>query len=137
MNKIMIIGNVSNEPELRTTTSGKNVCNFNVAVNRRRANQDGTRDADFFRVSAWGDMGDNCQKYLTKGKKVCVVGSVGVHVYTNQRGEAAANMEVLASEVEFLSPREQGEIQQPAQEEPERKDKESGFAQVETDELPF
>ena len=133
MNKLLIIGNVSNVPEQRTTPAGKTVCNFNVAVNRRKK-VDGQPDADFFRVSAWGELGDNCQRYLTKGKKVAVVGQVGVHVYNNQKGEAAANLEVLASEVEFLSPRE--ESQQPVQDE-ERKDKQSGFAQVETDELPF
>ena len=136
MNKLTIIGNLTKDPEMRTTTSGKNVCTFTLAVNRRKK-AEGQPEADFFRVSAWGDMGDNCQKYLTKGKKVCVVGSVSVHVYTNQRGEAAANMEVLASEVEFLSPREQGEIQQPVVEAPVRKDEHSGFQAVETDELPF
>ena len=135
MNKIMIIGNVSNVPEQRATPTGKLVCNFNVAVNRRKK-VEGQPDADFFRVSAWGDLGDNCMKYLTKGKKVCVVGSVGVHVYTNQRGEAAANMEVLANEVEFLSPREQIDPPQPVQEE-ERKDEQSGLQVVDTDELPF
>ena len=132
MNKITIIGNVSNVPEQRTTPGGKTVCNFNVAVNRRKK-VPGQPDADFFRVSAWGELGDNCQKYLTKGKKVCVIGSVGVHVYTTQKGEAAANMEVLANEVEFLSPRDQAE--QPVEE--EKKDEESGYTQVETDELPF
>ena len=132
MNKLMIIGNVSNVPELRTTPAGKTVCNFNVAVNRRKK-VPGQPDADFFRVSAWGELGENCQKYLTKGKKVCVVGSVGVHTYTTQKGEAAANLEVLANEVEFLSPRDQAE--QPVEE--EKKDEESGYTQVETDELPF
>ena len=135
MNKIMIIGNVTRDPEVRVTPTGKSVCNFTVAVNRRKANPDGTRDADFFRVSAWDQLCDLCQKFVTKGKKVCVVGSIGVHVYTNQKGEAAANMEVLANEVEFLSPKEQAEIQQPVQE--ERKDEQSGFQAVETDELPF
>ena len=139
MNKLMIIGNVTREPELRTSTTGKQVCNFTVAVNRRKANPDGTRDADFFRVSAWEPLSDNCNKYLTKGKKVCVIGSVGVHVNTNAKGEPAANMEVKADEVEFLSPRqEQTEIQQPQPVAPvERKDEQSGFTAVDTDELPF
>ena len=106
MNKLMIIGNVTKDPEIRATTNGKTVCNFNVAVNRRKK-VEGQPDADFFRVSAWGELGDVCQKFITKGKKVCVIGSVGVHVYTNSRGEAAANLEVLANEVEFLSPRQE------------------------------
>ena len=135
MNKLMIIGNVSNVPEQRTTPAGNTVCSFNVAVNRRKK-VEGQPDADFFRVSAWGELGENCMKYLVKGKKVCVVGSVGVHAFTNQRGEAAANMEVLAHEVEFVSPREKSENQQPVQEEV-RKDEESGCKVVDTDELPF
>ena len=127
MNSLTIIGNVCNTPELRTTPAGKTVCNFNLAVNRRKANADGTREADFFRVSAWGELGDVCQKFITKGKKVCVVGSVGVHVYTNQKGEAQANLEVLAKEVEFLSPRaEQTEI-----------DQQSGYQKVNTADLPY
>lgn len=126
MNKLMIIGNVSNVPEQRTTPAGKTVCNFNVAVNRRKK-VEGQPDADFFRVSAWGELGDVCQKYITKGKKVCVVGSVGVHVYTNSKGEAAANLEVLANEVEFLSPKsEQTEV-----------DPQTGYQKVNTAELPY
>ena len=134
MNKLMIIGNVSNIPELRTTPNGKTVCNFNLAVNRRKK-VEGQPDADFFRVSAWGELGDVCQKYLTKGKKVCVVGTVGCRAYTNSKGEAAANLEVMANEVEFLSPRqEQTEIQQ----EPQQKtDEKSGMEVVDTDDLPF
>lgn len=131
MNKLMIIGNVCNNPETRTTPAGKTVCNFNVAVNRRKK-KEGEPDADFFRVSAWGDLGDNCQKYLVKGKKVCVVGSIGVHVYTNSKGEASANMEVLANEVEFLSPKQdQQQTEEPV------KDEQTGYQQVSTDELPF
>ena len=125
MNKLMIIGNVSNTPELRTTPAGKTVCNFNVAVNRRKK-VEGQPDADFFRVSAWGDLGDVCQKFVNKGKKVCVVGSVGVHVYTDNKGEAKANLEVLASEVEFLSPKQDQEI-----------DPQTGYQKVNTAELPY
>ena len=109
MNKLMIIGNCSKAPEMRTTPTGKNVCSFNVAVNRRKANPDGTHTADFFRVSAWEQLGEICAKYLTVGKKVCVVGSVGVHAFTNSKGEASANMEVLANEVEFVSPSQKQE----------------------------
>lgn len=130
MNKIMIIGNVSNIPELRTTPAGKTVCNFNVAVNRRKK-VEGQPDADFFRVSAWGELADVCQKFITKGKKICVIGSVGVHVYTNSRGEAAANLEVLANEVEFLSPRQEEAPAQPV------RDQQTQMEVVDTAELPF
>ena len=104
MNRLMIIGNLTADPQLRTTTTGKEVCTFTVAVNRRR-NRDGEPDADFFRVSAWGDRANVCNQYLSKGKKVSVVGPVSVNVYTKQDGSAAASLEVFAEDVEFLSPK--------------------------------
>lgn len=105
MNRLFITGNCTREPELRTTPQGKNVCTFSIAVNRRKRSE-GQPDADFFRVTAWEGLGENCAKYLHTGKKVAVVGSVSVHPFTNQKGEASASMEVLASEVEFLSPKD-------------------------------
>ena len=106
MNSLHIIGNVSSEVELRTTTSGKEVCNFTVAVNRRKTSQNQDPGADFFRVSAWNERGKTCNKFLKKGKKVSVVGPVSVRVYTNGKGEPAASLEITADDVEFLSPRE-------------------------------
>ena len=123
MNKLTIIGNLSTEPELRATTTGKSVCSFNVAVNRRKK-VEGQPEADFFRVSAWDQMGENCAKYLTKGKKVAVVGSVSVHVYKAKNGDPGASMEVLAQDVEFLSPRQEV-------------DKESGMEVVHPADLPY
>ena len=105
MNRLFITGNCTKEPELRTTPTGKSVCVFTVAVNRRKK-VDGQPDADFFRVSAWDALGENCAKYLAKGKKVAVVGSVSVHTYKTQSGEPGASLEVLANEVEFLSPKD-------------------------------
>lgn len=106
MNRLTIIGNLTNDPELRTTQAGKDVCGFTVAVNRRRK-VEGQPDADFFRCAAWGQMGQNCKKYLAKGKKVCVIGSVSVHTYTSKDGTAGASLEVFAEDVEFLSPKDQ------------------------------
>ena len=124
MNKLTIIGNCTKDPELRTTAQGKNVCTFTLAVNRRKRSE-GQPEADFFRVSAWDAMGENCAKYLEKGKKVCVVGSVSVHAYSNSKGEPSATMEVLAQEVEFISPKQ------------EQRDQQSGYMKVEPDELPY
>lgn len=105
MNKLTIIGNLTKAPELRTTQSGLSVCTFTVAVNRRRQ-QEGQPEADFFRVSAWRQLGENCAKYLAKGRKVCVVGPVGINTYTGNDGKTRAQMEVTAEDVEFLSPKE-------------------------------
>lgn len=104
MNNLMIIGNLTKDPETRTTQNGKTVCNFTVAVNRRKK-VDGQPDADFFRVSAWEEMGINCSKYLCKGKKVSVCGAVSVKAYTGSDGKPQASLEVIAKEVEFLSPK--------------------------------
>ena len=106
MNKLIIIGNLTKDPELRTTPAGKNVANFTVAVNRRGQQREGQPDADFFRVAAWGNLGINCSKYLTKGSKVSVTGSVSIKTYTTQQGENRADMEIsMADDVEFLSSR--------------------------------
>ena len=103
----MIIGNLTRAPELRSTQTGLQVCTFTVAVNRRRSqNADsGHPEADFFRVSAWRQLGENCAKYLAKGRKVCVVGPVSVRTYTGQDGQTRASMEVTADDVEFLTPK--------------------------------
>ena len=111
MNKLTIIGNLTGDPELRTTQERKSVCNFNVAVNRRRSGN-GQPEADFFRVSAWEGLGENCSKYLAKGRKVAVVGPVSCRAYQTQKGESRASLEVLAQEVEFLSPRAESVDQQ-------------------------
>ena len=105
MNKLFITGNLTKNPELRTTSAGKNVCSFTVAVNRRHQ-KDGQQEADYFRVAAWNELGKNCGKYLAKGRKVCVIGPVSVRTYQAQDGSARASLEVTAEDVEFLSPRE-------------------------------
>jgi single-strand DNA-binding protein len=129
MNQLTIIGNLTRDPESRSTQSGKQVCTFTIAVTRRNDKE----KSDFFRVSAWGELGNNCAKYLSKGKKVCVVGSVSVSTYTTQNGETRANMDVFAEKVEFLSPASQ--VQQNAPQAP-KTDAQSGFVQVD-DEIPF
>ena len=130
MNKLIIIGNLTNDPELRTTTTGLNVCSFTVAVNRRKTQANQQPEADFFRVSAWREKGENCARFLGKGKKVCVIGPVAVRTYTGNDGTTKAQLEVTADEVEFLSPAGQSEPEP-------KKDTATGFTAVETDELPF
>ena len=133
MNKLTIIGNLTKDPELRTTSSGISVCSFTVAVNRRRP-QEGQPEADFFNVTAWRERGEMCAKFLQKSKKVCVIGAVSVRTWETESGKHGASLEVTADEIEFLSPRVSDPEQAPA---PAKTDTESGFEQVETDELPF
>lgn len=137
MNRLLIIGNLTRAPESHTTSDGKTVCNFTVAVNRRKRTQN-QPDADFFRVAAWGKLGENCQQYLDKGRKVCVMGSVSVSTYQAQDGSTRANMEVFAEDVEFLSSVTHGGEQPPtAEQAPPAQETSGGFTAVETDELPF
>ena len=100
MNKLTIIGNLTKDPELRTTQGGVSVCTFTVAVNRKKKDE---KQTDFFRVTAWRERGEICAKWLIKGRKVCVIGPVSVSTYTGQDGATHAHLEVMAEEVEFLS----------------------------------
>lgn len=108
MNKLFITGNLTKNPELRTTSAGKEVCTFTVAVNRRKTGNNQQPEADFFRVSAWDGLAKSCGQFLAKGRKVAVIGSVSVHTFQTQTGETKAQLEVNASDVEFLSPKGDG-----------------------------
>lgn len=135
MNHLIIIGNLTRDPELRSTPSGINVCTFTVAVNRRQKN--GQAEADYFNVSAWRELGVNCANYLAKGRKVAVTGSVSVRTYQRNDGGYGANMEVQASNVEFLSPK--GEVMTEMLPEAMSPTAEKEFTQVKMndEELPF
>ena len=144
MNRLTIIGNLTRDPELRTTQSGNSVCSFTVAVNRRQSaqqRQNGQQpEADFFRVSVWNQMAVVCQNYLAKGRKVAVVGSVSVHTYQGQDGRTYAQLDVMANDVEFLTPKGEATANPEPQTVavPQPVDPQTGFAQVEMDdELPF
>lgn len=133
MNKIFIIGNLVRDPELRTTQSGIAVCAFTVAVNRREQGAEAGRpEADFFRVTTWRQLAENCNRYLAKGRKVAVIGSVSAHTYQANDGTTRASLEVNADQVEFLSPR--GERSDPVE---VAVDKQSGMVVVDEDDLPF
>ena len=153
MNKLIIIGNLTRDPEVRTTPSGDNVTSFTVAVNRRtrRDPQSNQPDADFFRVSAWRQLGENCGKYLAKGRKVCVSGPVSARTYQANDGTTRVSLEVTADDVEFLTSRAEadamggGSYTAPAASAPAptpapapaSESQSAGFTAVETDELPF
>ena len=130
MNKIIITGNVTAQPELKATQSGNKVCSFGVAVNERRSGEDSTT---FFRVSAWNKLAETCMTYLSKGKKVMVTGPVRARGYSKSDGSVGVSIEINANEVEFLSPRD---IEAQYQHE-ERRAIQSEMTPVETDELPF
>ena len=112
MQRIIFTGNLTADPEMRSTPSGVTVCAFTVAVNRRFANSDGDRITDFFRVNAWRQLGESCGKYLAKGRKVAVVGELQARTYQAKDGSTRMSLDVAADEVEFLSPAEKAETKQ-------------------------
>ena len=124
MQKLTIIGNLVANPELRSTPNGIPVCTFAIAVNGRKQDEPAT----FFRVTAWRQLGENCNRYLTKGKKVFVSGPVSVSTYTAKDGTTRASMEITADEVEFLSPSGTGAENATVEER-------AGFVKVEDDEI--
>ena len=133
MNRVMIIGNLTKNPELRSTQDGTAVCGFTVAVNRAKSRNNPDPGADFFNVNAWRGLGENCAKFLEKGRKVCVVGRISLRTWEKE-GKHGASLEIMAEDVEFLSSRT--ETATPA-EPATQVDPQSGFMAVETDELPF
>ena len=138
MNKVVLIGNLAKDPELTTTNNGVSLCKFTIAVQRRFAGPDGEREADFLPVIVWRGQADNCYKYLKKGSKAAIVGSVQTRSYEGTDGARRYITEIVAEEVEFLASRNGGEgdeeMVKPAG---EKKDVVSKFEPIDDDNLPF
>lgn len=104
INRVVLIGRLTRDPELRKTTNGTSVCSFTLAVNRRQ-NQDGTQDADFINCVAWNKLADNIQLYQKKGNQLGIEGRINTRSYDNQQGQKVYVTEVVAENVQFLTPR--------------------------------
>ena len=118
MNKCFLVGNVVKEPEVSETSSGVAYCNLRIGVARQFSNAEGKKDSDFFNVVVWRDMGVNCGRYLKKGSKVSVVGSLQNRTYEDKNGIKRTITDIVASEVEFLSAKEEKEDKPKLQLEP-------------------
>ncbi len=143
MNKCIFIGNLTRDPEPQTTGSGVSLCRFSIAVNRTYTNSNGEREADFINVVAWRGLADNCSKYLVKGSKVCVVGALQNRTYEDKDGNKRYATDIVAEDVEFISPRggsEGGQApaqSQPRQSAPRENKRVSELEPVDNDDLPF
>ena len=128
LNRVVLIGRLTKDPDLRYTTSGVPVTRFTLAVNRNFKNQYGEYDADFIPITVWRGQAENCAKYLAKGRLVAVAGRIQTRAYDDQNGQRRYTWEVVADEVTFL---EWGEKKE--------KTDVPGFADanVSDDELPF
>ena len=102
MNKCILVGNLTRDPELSQTSSGISLCRFSIAVNRSYSNANGEREVDFINIVTWRGLAENCGKYLAKGRKVAVCGQIQTRSYEDKEGNKRYSTEVVADDVEFL-----------------------------------
>ena len=133
LNRIVLIGRLTKDPELRHTQSGKAVCTFTLAVDRPYLANNGNREADFINIVVWNKTAENCAQYLAKGKLAAVDGRLQIRSYDGQDGQRRYVTEVIADNVRFLSPK--SEAQQSGQQEAWIGDS-GGYASP-ADDLPF
>jgi single-strand DNA-binding protein len=141
VNKITVIGNLGNEPEMRFTPSGRPVTSFRVATNWRYTTPEGERreETEWFTVVAWGRLAEQCNQFLTKGRLVYVEGRLRMRTWEGQDGQRRARNEIVADRVKFLDRqpagmatenRPEGKIEGKTEEGAEPGD-------IEPDDLPF
>ena len=136
MNKITLIGNLTHDPEVRSTQSGITVCSFTIAVNRRRAPAGADRPVDYFRINAWRQLGDACARNLSKGRKVAIVGELQARTYEAKDGTTRMSLDVQADEVEFVSPKPQKDDSGYENQAQGAADM-SAFSDISADDIPF
>jgi len=139
MNKVVLIGNLTRDPELQTTNGGVSVCRFALAVTRRFANSEGERDADFINITVWRNQAENCHKYLKKGSKCAVIGRIQTSVYDAPDGSKRYTTDVVADEVEFISSGRNGGEEEAsfAPSKPSAKKETAELEEIDDDSLPF
>lgn len=130
MNKIILIGNLTKDPELTTTNSGVSISRFTLAVQRKFQNADGEKEVDFINVVVWRTQAENCHKYLKKGSKCAVVGRLQITSYETSDGSKRYATDVVAEEIEFLSTNKNNEDKSKDPIQPE-------LEPVDDDSLPF
>lgn len=133
MNKITLIGNLTRDPEIFTTQNGISVCKMSIAVDRKKTAE---RQTDFFNIQAWRGLGDTCAKYLSKGKKIAVIGELQARIYEAKDGTTKMSLDVQADEVEFLSPKDEAKPDAPKK--PTQKPSSNDdWSDLESNDLPF
>lgn len=131
MNKFICVGRLTKDPELQTTTSGKSLARFSVAVKRDYAT-DGQTECDFFNCVVWGAFAETCNKYLKKGSKVIVEGRLNTRTYESNDGAKKLIYEINATNVEFLS-----NTKTSGQENKEDEEKVPELSPINDEDLPF
>jgi single-strand DNA-binding protein len=109
INRVIVTGNLTRDPELRSTPGGTSVCNLRVAVNSRRKDSESGQWVDkpnYFDVTVWGTQGENCAQYLSKGRPVAVDGRLNWREWDAQDGSKRQSVDIIADSVQFLGSRE-------------------------------
>ena len=111
INRVVLTGNLTRDPELRTTPSGTSVCSLRLACNTRRRDASGewVDKPNFFDVTVWGAQGENCANYLSKGRPVALDGRLEWREWEDQNGNKRQAVDIIADSVQFLGSREGGE----------------------------
>ena len=135
LNKVLLIGNLGADPELRTTQSGQSVVNFSLATSERWTDKQGERQekTEWHRVIAWGPLGENVHKYCRKGKQVFVEGKIQTKQYEDREGITRQSTEIVAMSVKFLA---DGTKQKP-DEQPSRDTGDGSNPVTSDDDIPF
>lgn len=136
MNKVMLVGNLTKDPEFQTTASGISLCRFSIAINRKFKNDKGEYESDFINCVAWRSSADFVSKYAHKGNKVGIIGSIQTRNYDAQDGTKRYVTEVLAEEVELYTPKSENE-NKPKTEASAKQEILQKFEPVNEDNLPF
>ena len=132
LNKIVIQGRLTKDPELRRTQSGTAVASATVAVDRDFKNQDGSRDTDFIPIVAWNGTGEMLAKYFSKGRMIVVEGRLQLRDWTDNDGNKRRTAEIVANSVYF------GDSKKDSESAPTHSEPQGGFSEVEDDgDLPF
>ncbi len=132
VNRMIIIGNLGSEPEMRFTPNGRPVTSFSVATNRRYTTSDGERreETEWFTVVTWGRLAEQCNQFLSKGRLVYVEGRLRSHSWEGQDGQKRYRNEIVADRVSFLD-------RQPSAHLTEEKGDIGGTDELEPDDIPF
>jgi single-strand DNA-binding protein len=136
INKVILVGNLGNDPELRHTPNGNPVANFNVATTDLWTNKDGQQEqkTEWHRIVAWGRLAEICNEYLRKGRQVYIEGRIQTRSWEDQNGQTRRITEIVANQMMMLGSREGGEVPEPSEKAVGESTEISGDA---GDDLPF
>ena len=130
MIKILFIGRLTRDVDMKTTPNGVQVASFTVAVDRKQKNKDGEKVSEFYNCVAWRQLAEVCSKFLSKGKKVYIEGEPQPRLYTAKDGSTKMSLDVQVESVEFLSPKSESSEEQPNTDA-------NGFTDVTNEDIPF